>query len=247
MLINTRSCVKLTTQKNQYGIIKKIEHFWKGLSSDRTQISALPPDQYGDRFYNFVEGITMSHEEAQREALRREKEAMEEANHPSEKTATHKGKQKAIPPMPTHQPPAPPTGPSSSDQAKDTIDKAHQEARRNEKAGAAAEQYIPDRVLMTTAVAAEGRNSQHEPILPVVEEAGEGKTEETPEPTRSRWRLGKIAPPTHKPPPPPPQDVSPTHTGSPRGAPLNRESLDKDLPPLPENAERQDSGVRMVA
>ncbi len=48
-------------------MIKKIEHFWKGLSHDRTQISALPPEQYGDRFYNFVEGITMSAEEARRE------------------------------------------------------------------------------------------------------------------------------------------------------------------------------------
>ncbi|KAK1672150.1 phosphatidylinositol-4-phosphate 5-kinase [Colletotrichum godetiae] len=43
-----------------YGMIKKIEHFWKGLTSDKTKISALPPEQYGDRFYNFVEGITMS-------------------------------------------------------------------------------------------------------------------------------------------------------------------------------------------
>ena len=45
-------------------MIKKIEHFWKGLTNDKTQISALPPDLYGDRFYNFIEGNTMSTEEA---------------------------------------------------------------------------------------------------------------------------------------------------------------------------------------
>ncbi|OTA88390.1 hypothetical protein M434DRAFT_47115, partial [Hypoxylon sp. CO27-5] len=51
-----------------YGVIKKIEHFWKGLSHDRSQISALPPDEYGDRFIKFMSGITMSPEEAARDA-----------------------------------------------------------------------------------------------------------------------------------------------------------------------------------
>ena len=84
-------------------MIKKIEHFWKGLSHDRTQISALPPEQYGDRFYNFVEGITMSAEEARREAQRRDREAVEAAEAPHRSsTQRHHG----IPPMPDHQPPA---------------------------------------------------------------------------------------------------------------------------------------------
>lgn len=48
-------------------MIKKIEHFWKGLSSDRSQISALPPQQYGDRFFNFVSGVTKSPEAAAQE------------------------------------------------------------------------------------------------------------------------------------------------------------------------------------
>ncbi|PWY67523.1 SAICAR synthase-like protein [Aspergillus heteromorphus CBS 117.55] len=49
-----------------YGFIKKIEHFFKGLSHDRTQISPIPPEGYGDRFVNFVKGITMSKEEGER-------------------------------------------------------------------------------------------------------------------------------------------------------------------------------------
>lgn len=59
----TRLTCKLPSQ---YGMIKKIEHFWKGLSHDKTQISALPPTQYGERFFKFVEDVTLSPEEARR-------------------------------------------------------------------------------------------------------------------------------------------------------------------------------------
>lgn len=47
-------------------MVKKAENFWKGLSHPRTQISPIPPEQYGERFINFMEGITMSKEEAER-------------------------------------------------------------------------------------------------------------------------------------------------------------------------------------
>lgn len=46
--------------------MKRIEHFWKGLKDNRSQISPIPPEQYGDRFLNFVTGITMTKEEALR-------------------------------------------------------------------------------------------------------------------------------------------------------------------------------------
>ncbi|KAJ6009709.1 hypothetical protein N7499_004893 [Penicillium canescens] len=49
-----------------YGTIKKIENFFKGLSHDRTQISPIAPEGYGERFINFIKGITMSKEEAER-------------------------------------------------------------------------------------------------------------------------------------------------------------------------------------
>ncbi|KAF7590146.1 Phosphatidylinositol-4-phosphate 5-kinase [Aspergillus hancockii] len=44
----------------------RLEHFFKGLSHDRNQISPVPPEGYGDRFINFIKGITMSKEEAVR-------------------------------------------------------------------------------------------------------------------------------------------------------------------------------------
>jgi 1-phosphatidylinositol-4-phosphate 5-kinase len=46
----------------QYGIIKRLEHFFKGLSHSEGQISAIPPDRYGDRFLHFIGGVTMSKE-----------------------------------------------------------------------------------------------------------------------------------------------------------------------------------------
>lgn len=49
-----------------YGMVKKIENFFKGLSHDRAQISPIPPENYGDRFIAFIKGITMSKEEAER-------------------------------------------------------------------------------------------------------------------------------------------------------------------------------------
>ncbi|GAB1205741.1 hypothetical protein APSETT445_004420 [Aspergillus pseudonomiae] len=49
-----------------YGTVKRLEHFFKGLSHDRHQISPVPPEGYGDRFVKFIKGITMSKEEAVR-------------------------------------------------------------------------------------------------------------------------------------------------------------------------------------
>ncbi|RKF57987.1 Phosphatidylinositol 4-phosphate 5-kinase its3 [Golovinomyces cichoracearum] len=52
-----------------YGTVKKLEHFWKGLKYDKRLISPVSPDPYGERFVEFIEGITKSAEEAKREAL----------------------------------------------------------------------------------------------------------------------------------------------------------------------------------
>ena len=48
-------------------MVKKAEHFWKGLSNNKTQISPIPPEAYGERFLNFVTGITLSKEEQERQ------------------------------------------------------------------------------------------------------------------------------------------------------------------------------------
>ncbi|KAJ6781703.1 hypothetical protein PWT90_05708 [Aphanocladium album] len=206
-----------------YGMIKKIEHFWKGLSSDRTQISALPPDQYGDRFYNFVEGITMSSEEAQREEIRREQEAME-ARHSTE---TKPGKNKhSIPPMPTHLPPVPP-GASENQEAKETIDMANKQAKKRPSS----ETHPPERTIKTVSVPSENRNSaQNDRILPVVEEMGESSRDDV----NGRGTNEDVSAPTRAAPLPPGKDSVVDEIR--RSRTYSRGSLDKKLPPLPKEA-----------
>lgn len=246
-----------------YGVIKKIEHFWKGLSNDGSQISALPPEQYGDRFYNFVEGITVSAEEARRKALQKEREEVEgktstdktsSARHNSSHRHSH-----GVPPMPDHFPPAPPVDSASPRVVQVTMEKASKEARRTEHSGAR-ESEVPDRVLTTSTSPDKRESLQHEPILPVVEEASENNRNEggSYRGVSSTLKLKKgntASPPepTMPPPPTPPKDQRPPplkmvgpehgHTLRPR---LSKESLNKNLPPLPRDEGTQDSGVRMV-
>ncbi|RKL07928.1 Phosphatidylinositol 4-phosphate 5-kinase its3 [Fusarium oxysporum] len=244
-----------------YGIIKKIEHFWKGLSSDKTQISALPPDQYGDRFYHFIEGVTMSTEEAHREAERRHQEMIEaqrSENRVSSWNSRRRSSQ-AVPPMPTHVPPPPP-GPRSPE-AQETLERANKEAERSERHGHT-ENQVPDRVL-TTGTSRDNRDSlQHEPILPVVQEAGEnGRDDTEARPPRSSKDLNKSLPPTRAPPPTPPKSgyagpgsADSGYAGLSNGTgPANQgqrvsiDSLNKELPPLPRKDGTDDNGVRLVA
>ncbi|KAG8529339.1 uncharacterized protein KY384_005975 [Bacidia gigantensis] len=49
-----------------YGFIKRVEHLWKGMSNNKSQISPIPPEDYGDRFVKFMSGLTMTKEESER-------------------------------------------------------------------------------------------------------------------------------------------------------------------------------------
>ncbi|KAK9316024.1 hypothetical protein V1524DRAFT_394697 [Lipomyces starkeyi] len=40
-----------------YSFAKKVETFWKGLSHSREKLSAIPPFEYGERFYKFIFSI----------------------------------------------------------------------------------------------------------------------------------------------------------------------------------------------
>ncbi|KAG5936879.1 hypothetical protein E4U60_002303 [Claviceps pazoutovae] len=244
-----------------YGVIKKIEHFWKGLSSDRSQISALPPEQYGDRFYNFVEGITMSAEEARREALQKEQDAIEGRTSTNEASSAKRNSSHwhshAVPPMSDHIPSELPDGAVSPREVQETMELASKEVRRTEKNGSS-ESEVPDRVLKTSASPDIRPSFQHDSILPVVEEASETNRNEGV----STWGFSSILKKgttrsfgkSNMPPPPtPPKDQPPAtplldpereHTLRPR---LSKESLNKNLPPLPKEEEAQSrGGIRMV-
>ena len=163
-----------------YGMIKKIEHFWKGLSHDKNQISALPPQQYGDRFYHFVEGVTMSPEAAKEDALRKEAEAARVSADKSNRSRRKDTKE--IPPVPQYKPPAPPGG-RTSPEAQETVTKAYKEAKKTEKDGAS-ESEVPDMTLRTATMNV--RDSIGDPILPIVEETGENSRERSKRPENAK-------------------------------------------------------------
>ncbi|KAI0886502.1 SAICAR synthase-like protein [Annulohypoxylon maeteangense] len=246
-----------------YGVIKKIEHFWKGLSSDRTQISALPPEEYGDRFIQFMTGITKSQEEALRDAHDRENAAialaeMERAQQDDLQAPGPSG----APPAPTYLPPAPPGMRSpNSPEPNPTIEIALR--RANERDGAKEEQ-VPERKI-TTAVSP-GSRADSRAVLPVVEETaeagsvggrsqGDSASESRPYTPSPRERpdgftnlgphgIGGRGPPT----PPKTSYLEPDgsfdgrkRSGSSTGSGgfkflrhrFSRESLEKTLPPIP--------------
>ncbi|KAI1262074.1 SAICAR synthase-like protein [Xylariaceae sp. FL1019] len=149
-----------------YGMIKKIEHFWKGLSNDRTQISALPPQEYGNRFLRFMSGVTMSPEEAARDQRDREAAAAVAA-------AASAAESSSVPPVPTYLPPAPPGMRSpASPEPNPTVEKAMRKAMKKEHE-VAKEDQVPERKITTSiSVAMNGRTNSHT-VLPVLEESAE--------------------------------------------------------------------------
>lgn len=215
-------------------MIKKIENFWKGLSSDRTQISALPPQEYGDRFMKFMSGITMTPEEAARDQNDRAAAAA---------MVTVDGQ--AAPPMPSYLPPAPPGMRSpTSPEPNPTVEMAIRNAMKKEK-DVTKEEQIPERKMTTSVAPPTGRTNSHT-VLPVVEESaeaaslgGRSRTESTDTETRPftpspRERqngftdlgphgIGGRGPPT-------PPKTSYIEPAKPR---VSRDDLDKALPPLP--------------
>lgn len=76
-----------------YGTTKKLENFFKGLSHDRTQISPIPPESYGERFINFIKGITMSREEAER---RREEAEVSASGAPQQSTEKPRSRSSSV-------------------------------------------------------------------------------------------------------------------------------------------------------
>ncbi|KAK4140439.1 uncharacterized protein C8A04DRAFT_32024 [Dichotomopilus funicola] len=141
-----------------YGMIKKIEHFWKGLSSDRSQISALPPHEYGERFINFISSMTMSQEEAIRAAQERDAALAAEAAETSE----------VAPPVPNYRPPLPPGQHEAADDEADVPErvlKTTVTAPPSTNAGVG---------KGTHGSSAPPNDRRETTVLPVVEEAAEG-------------------------------------------------------------------------
>lgn len=143
-----RMIVRLTGE--QYGMVKKAEHFWKGLSNPQSQISPIPPESYGERFIRFITGITKSREAQERERL--SGGDMDLASLEIQRLSGHLSR-------------------SSTDKV---LEKAEKQSRKIDK-DTVPESEKPERSLGTIrSSSAERSNGLTGATLPVVEEAGEG-------------------------------------------------------------------------
>jgi 1-phosphatidylinositol-4-phosphate 5-kinase len=55
-----------------------MEHFIKGMANTESQISAIPPERYGDRFVRFISGVTKTRDVVEREKRDAAAEAVNE-------------------------------------------------------------------------------------------------------------------------------------------------------------------------
>ncbi|GAA5977881.1 hypothetical protein JCM11641_006098 [Rhodosporidiobolus odoratus] len=64
-----------------YTIVKRLEHFWKGLQHDKHMISPVHPREYGDRFLAFVKSVIRGNDESLRPRMfEHKKEEQEQHN-----------------------------------------------------------------------------------------------------------------------------------------------------------------------
>jgi 1-phosphatidylinositol-4-phosphate 5-kinase len=237
-----------------YGMIKKIEHFFKGLSHDKRLISPIRPEPYGERFIEFIEGITLSPEEAARQAA----EAAPQNSTPH--TNSNPVSNRNTSSLDSGQRQSDGQHGRRSSISNSVIQRNEQDAHRGEKRGEDERDRPEPRMLSALrSPSAERSNGMQGQILPVVEEMGEasstggrsgqsarsGRSKEryendterrpmTPMKDNSRF-LDNGRPMT------PPKDYSPNEFPRVRQT-LSRTSLDKQLPPLPPTAPNSAEG-----
>lgn len=137
------------------------------MSAPKTQISPVPPDAYGERFINFITGITMTEEEAERRKVL-DKEHTRQSNDQNLWTVDGPITSLDVARRSSHSDRLPRSS------VEKTIEKAQKQAEKSERNGAN-EQAMPERILATTrSSSAERTHGQAGSTLPVVEEVGEG-------------------------------------------------------------------------
>ena len=129
-------------------MIKRIEHRWKGLTNEESQISAIPPERYGDRFIKFISGVTKTREAAEREKV---DESAHTVNDPL-LTGVNMTR-------------------SERESTENVLQKAHAEAEHSKRHGAT-EENIPKREMRIVRSPSAERGELGT-TLPVVEEAQE--------------------------------------------------------------------------
>lgn len=128
-----------------------MEHFFKGIANTESQISAIPPERYGDRFVKFISGVTKTKEAADRE---KREQAADNMNDPTLEGINSTEAQR-----------------SSTDKV---MEKAQLQADRSRQRGRS-EDNIPNRELKVLRSPSAERG-EIGTVLPVVEEAGESSS-----------------------------------------------------------------------
>ncbi|KAF2707414.1 SAICAR synthase-like protein [Pleomassaria siparia CBS 279.74] len=184
-----------------YSLIKRLEHFVKGLMNTESQISAIPPERYGDRFVKFISGVTKTKEAAEREQAEETANPTSDPTH-SELNAPHQPERRST---------------------EWVMNKATHQAERSRQRGAS-EDGVPTRELRSVRSPSAERGELGT-TLPVVEEAFEasstggrsGRSTDTsvqlpPPPPPLKGRDIRALEPAardashHRPPPTPPKD-----------------------------------------
>ncbi|KAG9248245.1 phosphatidylinositol-4-phosphate 5-kinase its3 [Calycina marina] len=209
-----------------YGTVKKLEHFWKGLSNDKKLISPIRPEPYGDRFISFIESVTKSPEEAARQ-----EQAVPRTNSNTlsaydgagaESSRRRSGSQNHAMHM--------------TDTNNSTLQLNEREAKKTERRGDGEE--VEHRVLTTArSLSAERTGGMQGQVLPVVEELGEASS------TGGRsGRSGRSIEVDQRPftpakdddrPRTPAKDLHARMNGASLRTTISRASLEKELPSLP--------------
>jgi 1-phosphatidylinositol-4-phosphate 5-kinase len=226
-----------------------MEHFIKGIANQESQISAIPPERYGDRFVKFISGITKTREAAEREKQEQIPSILSDPQLAGV-NVTHKDR------LSTEQ----------------VMEQAEYQAERSRRHGAS-EDHVPERKLhMIRSPSAE--RGELGTILPVVEEAVESSSTGARSARSARSTESNLhgsQPPLveedagflvprlrdhshHRPPPTPPKDsgtanseerpptppkdahYSPRNSGPPT-PPKEQRGRDKDLPLPPPSME----------
>ncbi|EPE35996.1 SAICAR synthase-like protein [Glarea lozoyensis ATCC 20868] len=223
-----------------YGTVKKLEHFWKGLSQDKKQISPISPEPYGERFIQFIEGITKSPEEAARE---KEAQATSPIPHTNSNTFSDRGRNPNSVDSGRRRSNSQPMHRSSNPNS--TLQRNEQEAVNAERRGDD-EAHRPDPRIISVvrSPSADRSGGLQGQTLPVVEELGEasstgGRSGHSREENDDGDRRPRTPAKDYVDGRPltPPKDYSPNGNGYGHGdvskTTVNRSSLDKKLPPLP--------------
>ena len=124
------------------------------MSNDKTQISPIPPESYGERFVKFITGLTKTREEAEREG------------HSSDQTdgSIHTNRQNSL-----H---------LSRNSTEKVIDKAEKQVQKTKKHGTLEDNHRDRTLSALRSPSAERTGGTAGATLPVVQEDGEGGSRE---------------------------------------------------------------------